>query len=78
MACERCGAQVASDVCRMRATFTTPSGSPLHLDILIQGSSSGLATAPAFFCEACWISFLEMFKEISLANRVTRGQAEAS
>lgn len=78
MACNRCGAALASDMAKVKATFRTPSGAPLYVSIIISATADALRLRPEMFCEPCWVSFLELFHQIGEASRIVDVQARPS
>ena len=70
MACERCGAAVASDGARFTANFRTPSGTPLALTLSLASQPPAGGGRPAMFCDTCWLWFLQLLGEVGVAVRI--------
>ena len=78
MACERCGAQTASDGAQFVATFKTPSGTPLSLALSLASKRPAGAGRPTMFCDTCWLWFLQLMGEVGVAVRIIGEKTAAS
>ncbi len=70
MACERCGAPIAANICRIYPSLSTPNGRAIFGDLVLSFYSDALRTKAVFFCEPCYGGFLEMFAEVGHALRL--------
>ena len=75
MACERCGAQTASDGSIIDAAFAAPNGRTLHLVARVSASHDATGLHAAMFCKDCWLWFLEQFGHRLAQKRILREPA---